>query len=174
MDRHISSSNFQISNIGFIRRFLTIGICKTMVNAAITARPDYGNCPHLELQSIPSKEYNFSKTLQLVLLLEHRNGSISPLSWQLSIGYLCTFVRGSKYWHMSINRSTGKLHHIQYKLQYKPTISLQSESTSRLVTPKIRTKISVERELSCVAAHLWNALPGDIKKAQSLNTFKDI
>lgn len=78
-----------------------------MVIAVIIARLNYGNCLLFWVAKHTLKKIKQVQTLQLVLVQEHRNKSVSPLSWQIAIGYLCTFVRSLEYWHMYINLSTG-------------------------------------------------------------------
>lgn len=110
MDKQASSivkfCHIQIFNIGRIRSFLTNETYKTMVNVVLTARPDYGNCL---LNGVAKHNFERIQPVQnhaarLVTRISEESISHLHVSWQISI-FLCNFVRSSKYWHMSINRS---------------------------------------------------------------------
>ena len=170
----VKSCYFQISNIGRIRRFLTKEACKTMVNAVITARLDYGNCllygvSKALLDRIQKVQNTAARLVTRSSKREHITPILADLHW-LPVSFrpqykILTYVYQSLH---GLAPSYIK----DLIMEYKPTRSLRSESTSRLVVPKIRTKTYGERRLGWAAAFLWNDLPNDIKQAQSLDIFK--
>lgn len=114
-DQHFTMKNQVSSDIKSYHFYATSGVYgassqKSLQNhgfAVIIARLNYGNCLLFWVAKHTLKKIKQVQTLQLVLVREHRNKSVSPLSWQIAIGYLCTFVRSLEYWHMYINLSTG-------------------------------------------------------------------
>ena len=56
--------------------------------------------------------------------------------------------------------------------EYRPSRILRSSSSLSLVVPRSRTITFGHRSFSQAAPTLWNALPGSIQNAASLNIFK--
>jgi len=55
---------------------------------------------------------------------------------------------------------------------YTPGSTLRSQNTQLLVVPKMRTTAYGNRCFSYAAPSLWNALPADIRKSKTTETFK--
>lgn len=145
-----------------------------MVNAVITARLDYGDCLLLKvakhtLERIQRVKNTGARLDTRASKREHITSILADLHW-LPVYFRPQF-KILTYVYQPLN-GLAPSYIKDLILEYKPTRSLRSESTSRLVSPKIRTKTYRERQLSWVTAHLWNALLDDIKQAQSLNIFK--
>ena len=56
--------------------------------------------------------------------------------------------------------------------RYTPSRSLRSSGTELLTVPKARTKRHGEAAFSFYAPSLWNTLPGDLRMAETVETFK--
>ena len=55
--------------------------------------------------------------------------------------------------------------------QYVPSRSLRSESANLLIVPKTHRKLGTQ-SFAYAAPTLWNQLPADLRKKNSLSTFK--
>ncbi|XP_062579353.1 uncharacterized protein LOC134241302 [Saccostrea cucullata] len=157
-----------------MRHFLTKEACKTLVNAVITARLDYGNCllygvSKALLDRIQKVQNTAARLVTRSSKREHITSILADLHW-LPVSFRPQY-KILPYVYQSLH-GLAPSYIKDLIMEYKPTRSLRSESTSRLVVPKIRTKTYGERRLGCAAAFLWNDLPNDIKQAQSLDIFK--
>lgn len=124
-----------------------------------------GTASYIEWQSIHSKEYNVSKTLQHLNKRRH----ITPFLADL---HCLTMYFRPQFKILECLSIAPRASSILYQgpvLEYNLARSLLPEASSRFVPPEIRTKIYEECQLSWVAVHLWNALPDHIKQAQPLN-----
>ena len=165
---------YQIRNIGQIRKSITEDACKTLVQALVTSRLDYGNAL---LYNLPDK---LTRRLQLM-----QNNAARLVSSTRKRDHI-TPVLVNLHWLPVQYRSHYKILLYTYKAlhglapsylaeliqRYCPTRSLRSESKSLLVVPKTLTFTYGSRCFSQSAATLWNPLPDHVKDAKSLSQFK--
>ena len=170
----VKSCNFQLCNIGRIRRFLTTEACKTMVNSVITSRLDYGNCVlHGVNKTTLDRLQRVQNTAARIITRTSKREHITPILAELH--WLPVFYRPQFKILTYVYRSfqgTAPSYIDELLKQYSPNRPLRSQTLQRLVRPTIRTKTYGERRLAWAAASLWNNLPNDIKASKSLPVFK--
>ncbi|XP_062594139.1 uncharacterized protein LOC134255636 [Saccostrea cucullata] len=135
-----------------------------MVNAVITARLDYGNCLLYGVSKALLVQNTAARLVTRSSKREHITPILADLHW-LPVSFRPQY-KILTYFYQSLH-GLAPSYIKALIMEYKPTCtrSLRSESTSRLVVPKIRTKTYGERRLGWAAAFLWNYLPNDIKQA---------
>ena len=168
------SCNFQLRNIGRIRHYITEDACRTLVNALVTSRLDYGNAL---LSGVPdnvlSRLQRIQNTAARIVTRTPKACHISPvlkmLHWlpvKERIQYKILF-----YTYKALNDSAPP--YIRDLLQqYLPTRTLRSETKHMLCVPKSKTVTYSKRCFKIMAPVLWNSLPYDIKTSESLGVFK--
>ena len=178
MDRHISnmckSSYYQIRNIAYIRRYLTIAAVKTLVQACVTSRLDYANCV---LYGLPKATLNRLQCIQnmsaRVIARSRRSSHITPVLIQLHwlpVPYRVTY----KVLIMTYKAIHGLTpNYIQDMISiYEPSRTLRSSSEVLLNTPRARLKTWGDRTFQFASATEWNKLPVAIRNCQTLIMFK--
>ena len=163
-----------LRNIGAIRACLTEDACKTLINALVTSRLDYGNALLYGINdSLSRKLQKIQNSAARLVTCTKKRDHISPvlkdLHW-LPVEYRPKF---------KILLYTFKaLHHIaptyiqELVAVYQPRRSLRSENSLTLTVPKVRTATYGERCFNKSAAVLWNNLPMFVKKSETVSVFK--
>jgi exonuclease III len=178
MERQVNAISrvcyYQIRNISQIRKYITMDACKTLAHALVTSRLDYGNAL---LYGLPST---------LLTRLQRIQNSAARLVTRTRKRDHVTPVLNSLHWLPVIYRSQYKILTYAYKslhgtapqyleelvVAYQPTRSLRSESETLLTVPRTRGVTYGNRCIRKAAAILWNKLPKNMRKCQTLNTFK--
>ena len=168
------SCYYHLRNIGAIRACLTEDACKTLINALVTSRLDYGNALLYGINnSLSRKLQKIQNSAARLVTRTKKQDHISPvlkdLHW-LPVEYRPKF---------KILLYTFKaLHHIaptyiqELVAVYQPRRSLRSENSLTLTVPKVRTATYGERCFNKSAAVLWNNLPMFVKKSETVSVFK--
>ena len=180
MEAHIKyvekSCNFQIRNIHRIRRFLSESTCKTLVQALVTSRMDYCNSlligmPKCDLHRLKKVQHSAARLVSKPNRSEDITSVLEDLHW-LQIPERIKF----KVLLLTYKALHGEAPNYILDLlrTYKPTRSLRCENRPpRLITPKYEHERTGKRCFSASAPQLWNDLPGHIRSAQSVSTFKE-
>ena len=179
METHISaitkSCNYRLSNIGRIRRFISMDACKTLVNSIVTSRLDYGN----------SLLFGINK--ELINRLQRVQNNAARLIYRIRKRDHITPILAELHWLPVEFRSQYKILVYTYSslhgiapdyLKNLVTVqeqhrSLRSEGNLRLILPRVRTKTYGERSFNFAAASLWNNLPLHIRHAKSMQCVKN-
>lgn len=170
----IRSCHFHICNIGRIRRFITTSACKTLVNALVTSRLDYGNTLLFGInKSTLNKLQKIQNTAARLVTgtkgREHISPILADLHW-LPVEFRIQF-KILVYVYNAIKGDAPS--YIQELIQVNiPTRPLRSSSSQRLVVPKVRTKTYGHRQFDWAASHLWNNLPDSLRQCKCLSSFK--
>ena len=161
--------------IGKIRKYLTEDAAKTLVHASITSRLDY--CNSL-MAGLPA---TLTNKLQLV-----QNAAARVITRTKKFDHITPVLR-ELHWLPIIYRIQFKVCLIVFKAlqksapkyvieMLKPMGQTNTRSTAddiiQLRIPKSRLVNYGDRAFSVIAPKLWNALPGDVRKAESLAIFK--
>ena len=170
--------NFQLRNIGRIRRFLDHDTCHLVVRALVLSRVDYGNALLLganttDIQRLQRIQNWAAKLICRVTKSDHATPCLRKLHWLpireridfkiLTYVYKCLYGTAPSYLSSLFSL-------------YRPTRSgLRSSSdTTRLAVHRsIKTlKTADNRSLTYVVPRMWNHLPRTIRESVSLTIFK--
>ena len=165
---------FHLRNIGRIRPFITVNACKTLVNSLVTSRLDYANVLLSGANSkVISKLQRIQNTAARLITQTKKREHITPtlhtLHW-LPVPYrvqykIILYAFKIRYDHAPVYMN-------ELTREYQPTRSLRSDTAMLLNIPKVRTKNYGERRFDKCAATLWNSLPVEIRRIDSLTVFK--
>ena len=170
-----STCYYHIRRISKIRKFLTVDATRSLVNAYVVSRLDY--CNSL-LAGLPDC---LLKKLQRVQNCAAR--LVKKLPWRSRI----TRYLRELHWLPIVERIKFKILLLTYKAlnnlsprylkdifhYYCPPRALRSSSRKLLVVRRTRTKYGT-RALSNFGPKLWNALPLNIRTANTLVLFKSL
>lgn len=179
MEKHCNalskSCYFHLRNIGRIRNYITEDAAKTLVNALITSRLDYGNALLLGInKNLTSKLQRVHNTAARIITsskstFDHVTPVLIELHW-LPVEFRCQF-KAIVYVFKALHGQSPT--YIRELIEpYVPTRSLRSESSNRLVVPTTRTATYGEKRFDKAASTLWNSLPLFLRQCHSAVTFK--
>ena len=165
---------FHLRNIAKIRHILSLKDAETVIHAFVTSRLDYCN----SLLSGCSKKS--LKTLQLV-----QNAAARVLTGTKKRDHISP-VLASLHWLPVKARIEFKILLLTYKalhgqapsylkeliVPYHPARALRSQDAGLLVIPRVCKSRTGGRAFSYQAPLLWNKLPGSVRGADTLSTFK--
>ena len=162
----ISQSYREISNIGKIRKYLCIDNIKCLVNALIVSKID--NCNSL-LYGIPDYEINRLQMLQnsCARLIynrkkyDHVSDLFKELHW-LPIKQRIIFKTLLFVYKIFINMAPVYL---------KECIHIIDIGNRSLYVPRVNNSYG-DRAFTNIAPKLWNALPGNLKRIETITCFK--
>lgn len=177
MDSHVNSicktANFHIHNIRRIRKFLTKDATKSLTNALVTSRLDYGNAllygTTANLRKKMQKVQNSSaRLITYTPRREHMTPVLRSLHWlpinkrlQYKI-LLCTY---------NSFQGTAPQYISDILPRYHPVRGLRSQAQRRLTPASTRTSAYGKR-FEAAAPTLWNQLPTNIKELSTIPSFK--
>jgi hypothetical protein len=176
MERQINavarSCHYQLRSIGRIRRFLNEDACRTIVNATVTSRLDYGNAL---LYGVPQKHI---RKLQLaqnsaarLVGGSKRNDHITPVLFRLHwlpVQYRIRFKMLTLCHKILAGRGPGYLS-VQ---MHQPARHLREASNHRLEVPQSSTALYAGRCYDNAMAKEFNALPLELRVEKNYNVFK--
>lgn len=159
----------QLRSIGKIRRYLDDQTCKTLVNALVTSRLDYGNAllygtPDGRLKKLQLLQNSAARLVTRTGIREHITPVLKNLHWlpvkfriQYKILVLC---------HKSLQENAPRYMVVTPR---QPGRALREATQHRLEVPQARTVRYGERCIDFAMAHEWNALPLDLRR-ESVST----
>ena len=164
----------QLRNIGHIRRYLTTGATKTMVNSLLTSRLDYCNAllhglPHKTLSKLQVLQNTAARIITRTSRHSHITPVLKTLHW-LPIKARLQY-KVALYTFKALN-GLAPLYLEQLVQRYAPRRSLRSETSNTLVVQRRKTATYGDRAFRNSAPVLWNSLPQEIRQINKLNTFK--
>lgn len=178
MENHVNTisrtCHYHLRNISRIRRFLSDDACKTVVQALVTSRLDYGNAllyglPNTTIVRLQRVQNTAARIVKRIPRKEHITPVLRELHW---------LPMESRLQYKILLHTYKALHgkspaYISQMLQpYVPTRTLRSESQSLLCIPKTRTVRYGDRSFHKASPTIWNTLPDNIKTSDSVATFK--
>ena len=178
MEKHInstvSSCYFQIRNIGFIRQYITKDVARTLVQALVLSRLDFGNSL---LSGVPKylldKLQRVQNTATRLVMRAPIQSRVTPLL--LSLNWLPVDLRIEYKVLVFIYKALSETSpaYLQDLIStYTPARTLRSAQENRLVVPRYEGATYGGRRFDVVAANLWNAIPVLTRQAPSLSSFK--
>lgn len=170
----VKSCYYQIRCIGQIRKYLTNDASRTLVQALVTSRLDYGNAmlcglPKGLTDRLQRAQNSAARLITGTHIRDHITPVLQDLHW-LPVQYRSSY-KILVYTYKVLNGLAPV--YLSEKIQrYQPTRALRSQSQNLLKVPPVRTANYGDRCLGRSSALLWNNLPHEIKCAATISTFK--
>ncbi|XP_062582896.1 uncharacterized protein LOC134244660 [Saccostrea cucullata] len=148
--------------------------CRTLVRSLATSRLDYGNALFFalnatSLQKLQKVQNTAARLVTRLRKHEHITPILITLHW-LPVAYRAQY-KILLYTFKALQKLAPK--YIQELIQvYRPQSLLRSGDSLSLVKPRTRSKMYGDRRFDVSSATLWNCLPLDLRKEQSLEVFK--
>ena len=178
METHVNNvcktAYLHLRNIRYIRNFLTEDATKTIIQAFVTSRLDYGNSLLYGIsRKLMRKLERIQNYAARIIVGAGRYEHITPILKEL-------------HWLPVEQRINYKIMTFVYKVlndlapeylrdlltPYIPTRSLRSAGDNKLVEPKTQFVTCGERAFYSCGPKLWNKLPQQIRHCATLETFK--
>lgn len=165
---------YHLRNISRLRKYLNLQSTKTLVHALISTRLDFCN----------SALYGLPKYL-IDRLQRVQNAAARVVTFSRKFDHI-TPILIDLHWLPVEKRIIFKVLLITFKALhgiapayisdlinlYIPERNLRSSNSNRLAVPRYKLRTCGYRAFSCAAPLLWNALPSNIRFADSLCSFK--
>ena len=178
MIKHVHSlsqkAHFHLRNIRSIRKCLAKRATEQLIHAFVSSTLDNGNAllyglPAsllVKLQRVPNTA---ARIVTLTPRIDHITPILKDLHW-LPVKYRVQFKIIFLVWRLLNNMGPS---YIRDMLSlYTPSRALRSKSEYKLVIPKTRLKSCGDRAFSVAVPTLWNKLPLTIRRAQTIDAFK--
>jgi hypothetical protein len=167
---------FHLRAISKIRKCLPEATCKTLVQALVISRLDYGNALYNGLpQALLSRLQRTQNAAARVITGAKRHDHITPhlqsLHWlpvQSRVQYKLLLHTFKAINHLSPGYMTELVPLRQNQR------SLRSSSKPLIQVPRTRTARYGDRTFSASAARLWNSLPGELHECLTVFSFKKL
>ena len=168
------SSFYHLRNISYIRKYLSATTTELLVHMFVSSKLDYCNSLLYGLPAYAIKRLQHVQNAAARLVtLTKKHDHITPVLFNL-------------HWLPVNQRIIFKILLITYKAlnnlapsyicdlltSYTPSRQLRSSFKHLLVSPSYNLKTYGARSFSVAAPSLWNALPSEIRNAQSVSVFK--
>ena len=180
MEKHVRtvsrSCYHQLRSISKIRQYITVDACRSLIQATVTSRLDYGN---VLLYNLPKNLLNRLQMVQnasaRLITRTSRRSHITPvlidLHW-LPIQYRAAY-KVLLYVYKAVH-GEAPAYICDLVEEYTPTRSLRSASQHLLKVQPARTVTYGSRSFCVCGPKLWNELPPHVRNAQSLVTYKKL
>ena len=167
---------FYTRNISKIRPYLSLNTAKTLVQALVISRLDFsnsllGNLPLRLINKLKKAQYAAARMLYKKGRRSHMTPVLRKLHW-LPVAYRIKF-KILLFTFKCLNNSAP--HYLKQLLNpYIPCRNLRSNNIRQhtLIAPRFKRRKFGGRAFSRIAPILWNALPVDIRTANSVSQFK--
>ena len=170
---------FQLRQIRVIKRSLPIDVLKTLLHAFVSSRLDYCNSLFFGL---PKCDINKLQRVQ--------NAAARLIGGLARFDHVTPVMRDTLHWLPIKQRIVFKIATLTFKClagqapEYLQTLCLpvsssqflsrnRSASRGDLIEPQCKTKRFGQRSFRYSAANVWNSLPFNIRREQSLYTFRN-
>ena len=172
----VRNSFFHLRTLAKTKCYLSPSDLGRVIHAFITTRLDYCNGLYMGIDQSQLRRLQLVQNAAARLLTntkkyDHITPVLASLHW-LPIRYRIEFkllLYTFKSLHGLAPTSLSELLH-----HHTPTRALRPADQLLLEVPRSRLKTRGDRAFSVVAPKLWNALPLDIRAAQSLGVFKSL
>ena len=178
MEKQVSnickSANFQLRNIGSIRKCLNDTAAAQLVHSLITSRLDYcnsllGGIPDSQIERLQRVQNNAARIVARLKKFDHITPTLRSLHW-LPVKYRIEFKTLLLTYRILNDSAPSYLKDLISP--YKQSRSLRSGDKLLLTVPRSKTKSYGDRCFSFRAPKAWNALPLEIRSSENINSFK--
>ena len=179
MESHItktcSAAFYHIYNIKHIRKYLTRDLTEKIVHALITSKLDYCNSllfglSNSQLQKLQRVQNAAARIITGTRKYDHITPVLRELHWlpvKERIDFkilLLTFK--------ALNNMAPAYLKDMLRLQTSDRCKLRSEKSVALIVPRTKFTSRGDRAFCTAAPRVWNKLPVEIRRSQSVHTFK--
>ena len=177
MQRQISkitkSCYYQLRRISRVRKYLTMQAAKSLVNALVLSKLDYCNSllvnlPKYLIKKLQKIQNYAVRVIKRVKVRQSVRKHLKDLHW-LPVEYRIQF-KVALLTYKSLN-NLAPLYLKDMLQEYSPVRTLRSSSRYYL-TRKRHLNHYGSRVFSVAAPKIWNSLPNDLRKTDSLERFK--
>ena len=182
MHAHISSvcrsANYQLKKLAAVRKFITFSAIVQLVSSLVLSRLDYCNAlfvglPDNEISRLQNVMNNAARMIFQRSKRHHVTPLLVKLHWlpvKQRITYKIATLAFRKF-DDSLPKYLSDLLKIETKENDR--VCTRSRSEKRLELPPLnRNKTTDRRLFTTCAPEIWNALPADLRAADSLSSFK--
>ena len=169
------SVNYQLYNIGKIRKFLTKDACKLLVNAMVTSRLD---CNNSLLAGLPKCEIKRLQLLQntaaRIVSQKSRRDHITPVLYELHwlpVSYRINYKVATTVFKCLNNMAPEYLAELLSQKRVRRSLRSSSTAAVTLEIPLTKSKMG-DKAFSVIGPTLWNDLPISIRTHTGLEQFK--
>ena len=168
------SCYYQLRNKGRIRKYLDDDATKSLIYAFVLLRLDYGNALLYGISDTLSSRLQRVQNLAARIITrtsryEHITPSLINLHW-LPIKSRMIY-KILLYTFKAISNQAPSYIGDMLSL-YKPERALQSAQTIQLVVPQVKSATYGDRNFVHAAPVLWNQLPPDLQRTETIGAFK--
>ena len=168
------SAYYHLRNIGSVRKYLTSDSAAQIIHAFVTSRLDYCNSllagiPASSVARLQKIQNTAARIITLSRKLDHITPVLVQLHWlpvPLRIQFKILLIT------FKIRLGSAPSYLSDLVSDYKPGRTLRSASKMLLTVPKSNLQTYGDRAFSIYAPKLWNDLPKDIKRSETLDCFK--
>ena len=167
------SVRYQLRNLGFIRKYLTLDATEKIVHSLISSRLDFGNAllfnlPQSQITRLQKLQNSAARIVTLHNKFTHITPVLKSLHW-LPMSERVKFKILLLVYH-SVHGSAPQYNTALINT-YTPSRLLRSSDSGLLTVPKCKTKWG-ERAFIHAGPSLWNSLPREIRDSKCVETFK--
>lgn len=165
-----------LRSIALFRKCLTTNACRTIVNALVMSRIDYGNAvlyglPETHLRKLQMVQNSAARLITGTRRREHITPVLYRLHWlpirqRIEFKLLLLVYRAVHH--------LGPAYISSLVTSYTPTRSLRSAEQGLLTVPRYHLEHYGRRSFSVAGPILWNALPHAVRHANCVATFKSL
>ena len=173
VSRICQSVQYQMRNLGFIRKYLTKSSTEKIVHALITSRLDFCNAllyniSQSQLERLQKLQNNAARIVSLSPKRKHITPVLFSLHW-LPVKYRIIFKLLLLVFHSL--HGTAPHYNCNIIIPYNPSRNLRSSGSFFLAIPQTHNSWG-DRSFQYAGPSLWNKLPLDIRSISSLSHFK--
>ena len=170
------SAYYHLRNIARVRSIIPQKTAETLVHAFITSRLDYCNAllyglPAYAISRLQSVQNSAARVVTRSRKYDHITPILQDLHW-LPVQERIVFKILMMTWRALHGLAPDYISELV--TPYVPGRRLRSANENLLVVPASRLRSFGDRRFVHAAPTLWNALPLNIRKAQSLTQFKSL
>jgi hypothetical protein len=175
VNKVVKSVYFHLRRISMIRKYLTQEACASVIHATVTSRLDFHNgllagLAEKQLSRLQVAQNHAARLLTCTHMRAHITPVLSHLHWlpvkqRVSYKVLMTI-------HKGLHCEPCPQYIRDLFTTYQPRRELRSSSDVWTLTVPRAMRQYGSRSLQVHGAHLWNGLPADLRKPQSVQTFK--
>ena len=173
INRITSTCYYHIRKISKVRKYLNIDAARSLINAYVISRMDYGNALLAELPAYLIKK--LQRVQNYAARVINRTGWRDSISRQLKdLHWLPVKQRIEYKVILTVYKSLNNLApgYLKNLLKYRQTVrTLRSSNRQYLFVKRYRTRYGA-RTFSYIGPKLWNQLPLSLRKTDSLPKFK--
>ena len=170
------SASFALRAIGQIRKYLDRASTEKLVHAFVTSRLDYCNCllyglPDKLISKLQRVQNSAARLVTGAIKRDHISHIIRDLHW-LPIKKRIIFKLMLIVFKSIHNAAPSYL--TELLKPYHPAANLRPGSRELLIIPNSKMKSFGDRAFSIAGPRLWNSLPMNIRKADSVQQFQSL